>query len=94
MNSAPAPREHKCADKRWWRQMEAKMNKFLPPLAAAALIASATAGSAESSTVQRTPGHENQVHHHAGTPGASYYAPGHEKKRAQSRSAKQLTPSR
>ncbi len=70
------------------------MTKILPLLAAAALIASSTAGFAESSTVQRTPGHENQVHHHAGTPGASYYAPGHEKKRHGSRSAERYTPSR
>ena len=56
------------------------MSKILPLLAAAALIATSTASFAESSTETRTPGHKNQVHHHAGTPGASYYAPGHVKK--------------
>ena len=70
------------------------MSKILPLLAAAALIATSTASFAESSTETRTPGHKNQVHHHAGTPGASYYAPGHVKKRHGSQSAEPYTPSR
>ena len=70
------------------------MSRILRFLAAATLIGSSVAAFAESSTVKRTPGHENQVHHHAGTPGASYYAPGHEKKRHHNQSAAPYAPSR
>ena len=78
------------------RTQEAQMTRILPFLAATALIASSTAGFAESSTVKRTPGHEAKHHHGyaASSPGASYYAPGHEKKRHHSQSAAPYAPSR
>jgi hypothetical protein len=70
--------------------------KIVPCLAVAALLASSAAGFAESSTSARTPGHEFKHHqgHAASSPGASYYAPGHVKKRQHSQSAAPYTPSR
>jgi hypothetical protein len=72
------------------------MTKILPILTAWALIASSVTSFAQSSTKYQTPGYKyrHETHHHGGYPGASYYAPGHEKKRHHSQSAAPYAPSR
>jgi hypothetical protein len=69
--------------------------KILTLAAAALLIGSASAGWAQSGTVQRTPGHMMQDNPRSAGPGASEYAPGHLKRSGtrRSTSASKFTPS-
>jgi hypothetical protein len=56
--------------------------KFVLPVAAGLLLGSSTIVLAQSSTPNRTPGHEmQQKGSYRGQPGASGYSPGHEMQR-------------
>ncbi len=69
-------------------------SKFLAIAGAGVLMVASTAAWAQSSTVQRTPGHimQNTPQAKSTGPGASEYAPGH-LKRNKSQSASRFTPS-
>ena len=70
-------------------------SKLLAIASAGVLLMAGTAAWAQSSTVEKTPGHIMQRTPQAKStgPGASEYAPGHLKRKSKSQSASQVTPS-
>jgi hypothetical protein len=71
-------------------------SKLLAIASAGVLLMAGTAAWAQSSTVEKTPGHimqQRTPQAKSTGPGASEYAPGHLKRKSKSQSASQVTPS-
>jgi hypothetical protein len=70
-------------------------SKLMTVVIAGVLSAAGTAAWAQNSTVNKTPGHmmQNTPQSNSTAPGASEYAPGHLKRKTNSESASQVTPS-